>query len=102
MALVDAIELHADNSGDRSLEVLSKGLSNCLVFHRLLRGSKCQEWLFKVLDYYCREMTSVTGGGHEHAEAMQNIALAVLDAHEARVEDGTVKDIDLCHKEKRG
>ena len=102
VALVDAIELHAHNSSDLSLEVQSNVSSNSLVFHRLMRGSKCQEWLFTVLDYNCRELTSVTGGGHEHAEAMQNIALAVLDAHEAKVEDGTVKDIDLCHNEKRG
>ena len=44
----------------------------------------------------------VTRGGHEHAEAMQNIAKAVVRAHEARVAAGTIRDIDLCHNEKRG
>jgi hypothetical protein len=103
LALVDAIELHANSAreADLTLEQQSNVLSNDMVMHRLMRGSKCQKWLFDVMNSTCRKWTPVTGGGHEHAEAMQNIAQAVVQAHEARVAAGTIRDIDLCHNEKR-
>ena len=102
VALVDAVELHANSCNRLDLERQSNVVSNSLVVHRLMRGAKCQKWLYDVMDGECRAWTLVTGGGHDHAKAMQNIAHTVVGAHQERVEAGTAVDSDLCHNEKRG
>ena len=104
MALVDAVERHAESAreSEMSLEYQANIVSNSIVMHRLVRGSKCQDWLFTELDMRNRHLTMVSGGGHAHALAMQCTAQSLVRAHRVRVEAGAVKDSDLCHNEKRG
>jgi len=72
-------------------------LANAIVIHRASRGANGQAWLQCFLSSL-DQLLCVGGGAANHVAALQKIAVAVVAAHDARVESGEVIiDIYMGH-----